>query len=534
VVRRDAILWAQQHRQEQETEEKALPLVPIGGAAMNTQGLIIDLFAGGGGASLGIEAAMGRPIDVAINHDPIALAVHAANHPHTLHIATDIWAVKPHDVAKGRPVALLWASPDCTHFSVAKGGKPRKQNIRSLAWTVVRWAHDVRPDVICLENVAEFRSWGPLDETGKPRNKEMGDTFRKWKRSLEKLGYVVDYRILRASDYGTPTSRKRLFLVARRDGLPIRWPLPTHGGMGLLPVRTAAECIDWSLPCPSIFGRKKPLADKTLWRIAQGIKRFVLSNPRPFIVKVNHGGMEARHESLDAPVSTVTATSRGHALVAPTLIQTSYGEREGQRPRYLDLHQPLGTVVAGGTKHALVAAFLAKHYSGVVGVPFDGRPLDTVTAADHHSLSVACLAKFRGTDPVQLGSGSVEEPLPTISAGGIHSAEVRAFLTAYYSGTGDAGQDVTDPTRTITTKDRLGLVTVEGVDYCITDIGMRMLEPHELLRAQFGMFAARYDLSAAKTKTDQVRLIGNSVAPEVAEAVVRANLPPLRLQEAAE
>jgi DNA (cytosine-5)-methyltransferase 1 len=498
-------------------------------------GLIIDLFAGGGGASLGIEAALGRKVDYAINHDPIALAVHKANHPHTIHLTEDIWKVKPSEVTQGRPVDLLWASPDCTHFSVAKGGKPRKQSIRSLAWVVVEWARDAKPAVICLENVAEFRSWGPLDDEGKPRKKEMGDTFRKWKRDLEQLGYVIDYRILNASHYGAPTSRKRLFLVARCDGQPIRWPAPTHGGLGLLPMRSAAECIDWSLPCPSIFGRKKPLAEKTLWRIAQGIKRFVLGSSQPFIVKVNHGGADARGESIEAPVSTVTAQRRGHALVAPVMIQMGYGEREGQDARALDLHQPLGTVVAGGRKHALVSAFLAKHYGGVVGVPLDGRPLDTITSWDHYSLSVACLAKFRGTDPSQPASGSVEEPLPTISAGGIHSAEVRAFLTAYYSGPDDKGQSLDDPARTITTKDRLALVTIEGIDYAIIDdIGMRMLEPHELLRAQFGTFAARYDMSAAKTKTAQVRLIGNSVCPEVAQALVAANVARTEIREAAE
>lgn len=502
-------------------------------------GLIIDLFAGGGGASLGIEKALGRPIDIAINHDRIALAVHKANHPRTLHLTSDIWKVKPKDVIKGRRVSLLWASPDCTHFSVAKGAQPRKQKIRFLAYSVIRWAHDVKPDVICLENVQEFRNWGPLDDEGKPIQKEKGKSYRRWLRSLEKLGYQVEVRILNAANYGAPTSRKRLFLIARRDGLPIRWPQETHGGLGLLPVRTAAECIDWGLPCPSIFGRKKDLADKTKWRIAQGIKRFVLQNPKPFIIKVNHGGLEPRHESLDAPLSTVTATQRGHALVAPTLIQTSYGEREGQRPRYLNLHEPLGTVVAGGTKHALVATFLSKYFgNGVIGVPFDGRPLDTITAVDHHALAAVCLATFRGTDPNGCASRSVEEPLPTISAGGIHAAEVRAFLTAYYGEPRDAGQSLFDPTRTIPTKDRFGLVCVEGTQYEIVDIGMRMLEPHELLAAQFGSFASSYDLSAAKTKEDKVRLIGNSVAPEVAQALIAANFPQqpqqTRIAEAAE
>jgi DNA (cytosine-5)-methyltransferase 1 len=435
------------------------------------KGLIVDLFAGGGGASLGIEAAMQRPVDIAINHDPIALAVHAANHPHTIHLTEDIWKVKPSDVTQGRSVDLLWASPDCTHFSVAKGGQPRKQNIRSLAWAVVLWAKQVKPSVICLENVAEFRSWGPLGKDGRPKRAEMGLTFHRWLCQLERLGYVVDYRILNASHYGAPTARKRLYLVARCDDQPIRWPAPTHGGLGLLPLRSAADCIDWSLPCPSIFGRKKPLAEATLKRIAQGIKRFVLG-ASPFVVPV------------------------AGELAAPTLIQTSYGEREGQRPRYLDLSQPLGTVVAGGTKHALVAAFLAKHYTGVTGVPLDGRPLDTVTTQDHHSL-------------------------------------VTAFLTAYYSSASDNGQSLSEPSRTITTKDRLALVTVEGAPYVITDIGMRMLEPHELLAAQFGAFAKTYDLSAAKTKTDKVRLIGNSVCPEVAQALVSANIArPARLEAA--
>jgi DNA (cytosine-5)-methyltransferase 1 len=594
-------------------------------------GLIVDLFAGGGGASAGIEAATGATVDIAINHSATALAVHKANHPGTRHLEADIWEVHPLKATSGRPVRLLWASPDCTQFSVAKGGKPRKQNIRSLAWAVVRWAKDVRPSVICLENVAEFRGWGPLDPEGKPIKARMGETFRRWKAQLERLGYVVDYRVLDASLYGAPTRRRRLFLVARCDGQPICWPDPTHGP-GLLPVHTAAECIDWSLPCPSIFERKRPLAEKTLWRIAQGIRRFVLESTRPFIirtdhhqshatnafdpaqplgtitsanghavvaphlVKVNHGKREARGEQLDLPLSTVTATQRGHALVtplmvqvdhgddartgerfhsacqplgvvtatgnshaviapvlatidqqgtgdrsstsadaplpttvtknrhvliAPTMVQTSYGERKGQRPRYLDLHQPLGTVVAQGQKHALVSAFLAKHFGGVVGVPFDGRPLDTITSQDHHALAAVNLVKLRG----QCNGAGVDEPMPTVTASGMHVAQVRAFLTAYYGEDGTSGQEVLEPMRTITAKHRLGLVTVEGTEYQIVDIGMRMLEPHELLRAQFGRFAASYDLSAATTKSAQVRLIGNSVCPEVAEAVVGANLP---------
>jgi DNA (cytosine-5)-methyltransferase 1 len=527
-------------------------------------GLIVDLFAGGGGASAGIEAALGRPVDVAINHDAVALAVHKANHPRTRHLDADIWEVRPTEATEGRPVALLWASPDCTHFSIAKGDVPKKQNIRSLAWAVVRWAAAVRPSVIFLENVAEFRGWGPLGADGRPDKRRMGQTFIRWRRKLERLGYVVDHRVLDASAYGAPTRRKRLFIVARCDGQPVRWPLPTHGkGPGLLTARTAAECIDWSLPCPSIFERKKPLAEKTLWRIAQGIRRFVLENPRPFIVryngglwrgqgideplttqdtsnrvglvapsivKVNHGRWEPRGEAAEEPLSTVTATQRGHALVAPTLIQTSWGEREGQRPRYLDIHQPLGTVVAGGQKHALVAAFLAKHFGGVVGHDLE-RPVGAVTAKDHHSLAAATLIRFNHDDTgVPIGT-----PMPTVTADSNHIAEVRAFLTAFYGsdGTLGKGQRLDEPARTLTAKHRLGLVTVEGTDYQIVDIGMRMLEPHELLAAQFGRFSAAYDLSAARTKSAKVRLIGNSVCPEMAEVLVRSNAPSVSTERAA-
>lgn len=531
------------------------------------RGLVVDLFAGGGGASVGIEAALGRSVDIAINHDAVALAVHEANHPQARHFRSNIWEVDPLDATRGAPVDVLWASPDCTHFSVAKGGKPRKKNIRSLAWVVVRWAGAVKPRLIFLENVGEFRTWGPLDKDGKPRKDRMGVTFRAWKRKLERLGYEVDYRICDASAYGAPTRRRRLFLVARCDGQPIRWPNPTHG-KGLLPLHTAAECIDWSIPCPSIFERKRPLAEKTLWRIAQGIRRFVLENPRPFIVKVNHG-VDAktgrREHSIDEPLTTVHAggighavvtpafvtidnksSSRGysgptdplptitvenrHALVAPTLVQTGYGEREGQDARALDIEKPLGTVVAGGQKHALIAAFLAKHFGGVVGQPVDS-PTSTITAKDHHGLAAATLVKLRGDNH----GAQMDLPLPTVTASGNHLAEVRAFLTAYHASdySGGFGADLFDPMRTVTTKDRLGLVMVDGTEYAISDIGMRMLEPHELLRAQFGRFAATYDLSAAKTKTAKVRLIGNSVCPENAEAIVRANAPHLAQSVAA-
>ncbi|WP_163869542.1 DNA cytosine methyltransferase [Myxococcus eversor] len=529
-----------------------------------SQGIIVDLFAGGGGASTGVAAAVGRDPDVALNHDPPAIRVYKANHPNTLCLAEDIWKTPPREVVKllrkhrarsGRPlkswkVWALWASPDCTHFAKARGSKPRQKNIRSLAHVVVRWARDVSPEIIFLENVEEFVGWGPLYEVGHvmpdgrvlqegdklidmPIPERKGEYFDMWRGQLELLGYRVEWRLLTASKYGAPTNRKRLFLVARRDGQPIVWPEPTHGP-GLLPMHTAAECIDWSLPVRSIFGRKKPLVKKTLWRVAQGIRKYVFENPRPFIIKVNHGGLVDRSESIDAPLSTVTATRRGHALVAPTLIQAGYGERLGQEARTLNLHAPLGTVVAQGRKHALVqtflqehhlvAPFIAKGYGGHVtpGIRADG-PLDTITTQDHHALAAVTLATFRGTAANQPGAASVEEPLGTITAGGIHVAEVRAFLTAYY-GSGSEGQRLDDPMRTITAVRRMGLVLVEGVEHQIVDIGLRMLEPHELLRAQFGKYAEGYDLSAVPSKAGKVRLIGNSVCPEAAEAVVRANL----------
>lgn len=520
-------------------------------------GLVVDLFAGGGGASVGIEAALGRPVDIAINHSPVALAVHEANHPETEHLVSNVWDVDPVEATGGRPVDLLWASPDCTHFSIARGGKPnRSKRIRSLAWVVTRWAKAVQPRVILLENVREFQTWGPLDGDGRIVPHLKGRTFKQWVGRLRNLGYQVDWRILNAADYGAPTSRRRLFLVARRDGKPIEWPTRTHGA-GRRPYRTAAECIDWAIPCPSIFERKRPLAEKTLWRIANGIRRFVLDSPAPFIVKVNHGRDPDRSAPLATPLSTVTAARRGHAVVSPFLgrvdmpranaalvhppeepLRTIHtgGGHAVVAPSLLPIDQqgagpaagtppeaPLGTTTTKN-RHALCAAFLAKHYGDAGQRPglFPEEPLATITATDHHAIAAACLAKFRGTRECQPPSASLEDPLPTVSAGGIHVAEVRAFLLKYY-GTAKHGCSLFDPADTITAKDRLGLVLVEGVAYQIVDIGMRMLEPHELLRAQFGDFAATYDLSRARTKAAQVRLIGNSVCPDVVRALVLAN-----------
>lgn len=469
----------------------------------------VDAFAGGGGASMGTKAATGKSVDIAINHDPIAIAVFQDNNPETECYRADVFSVDPVRACRGRRVRHLHASPDCRHHSRAKGGAPVSASVRALADVVVTWAQAVKPSIITLENVPEFLEWGPLDAKGRPDVERRGESFREWREKLEALGYVVEHRVLHAHHYGAPTSRKRLFLVARCDGEAIRWPEPTHGP-GKKPYRTAAECIDWSLPAPSIFERARPLADATLRRIAAGVVRFVLAERKPFIVGCGGRAAQSPARGVDQPIGTIT-TKNDRCVVAPSLVQVSYGERKGQKPRVLDLHKPLGTIVAGGQKHGLVAAllapFIAKHYGGVVGHGVK-RPLGTITAVDHHSLGAVTLA------PEQLAG---KYP---------NATKVLPFLTTYYGSEADIGQAIGAPLRTITTRDRFALVAVvvDGVTYAIVDLGLRMLEPHELLRAQFGPYAKGYRLNKALTKKDQVRLIGNSVVPQMQEAVLRANL----------
>ena len=530
--------------------------------------LVVDLFAGGGGASTGIEQAIGRHVDVAVNHDREAISLHTANHPQTRHHCSDVFEVDPLTVTDGQPVGLLWASPDCKHFSKAKGGKPVSKKIRSLAWVVIKWAKAVQPRVICLENVEEFQTWGPLAADGRPCPQRKGKTFALWVAQLRNLGYAVEWRELRACDYGAPTIRKRLFLVARRDGQPITWPSPTHAQPdakgkvppGLKPWRTAADCIDWSIPAPSIFNRARPLADATCRRIAKGIVRYVYQAAQPFVAPFP---AEAQHEPtrpstlhhpsgpslhpgqcngervwnndrrgiqgaagmagpIPEPAGSAAGTETSRAHIA-TLIQTGYGERPGQAPRVPGLDKPLGTVVSG-QKHALVSAFLAKHYTGVVGGDM-ADPTGTVTTVDHHSLVTANIVKMRGDN---VGSAAAE-PLHTISAQGTHHAIatanlVQAFLVKYY-GT-DQDPAMREPLHTVTTKDRFGLVTVRGQAYQIADIGLRMLTPRELYRAQGFPESYVIDRGAAGepiTKTAQVRMCGNSVCPPLARAIVAAN-----------
>jgi len=498
--------------------------------------LVVDNFAGGGGASEGIEQALGRSVDLAINHDATAIAVHTANHPGSEHAVADVWDIEPEQATNGMPVGLAWFSPDCRHHSKAKGGRPVSKAVRGLAWVAARWAAAVKPRVIVLENVEEFEDWGPLikDADGKTRPcpKRKGQTFNGFVRALRRHGYQVEWRTLRACDYGAPTIRKRLFLIARRDGLPIVWPKPTHADPKTPAVqrgklnawRTAAECIDWSLPCPSIFGRKKPLATATLNRIAKGVMRFVVEHQQPFIVKLNHTASyytPFRGQSLLEPLQTIT-TAPGYALVTPFI--TECANASSQRNMAAD--EPLRTQCAQvkGGHFALVSAFLAKHYTGVVGADLRA-PTPTVTTTDHNALVSACMINMKGS---QRSARDAREPLTTICASTTHAYLTAAFLAPYYgSGSGETGRDLRQPAPTVTTKDRLQLVTVmiDGEQYAIVDIGMRMLQPHELAKAQG--FPDHYQFAEIDgkplAKHKQVRLIDNSVCPPLARAIVESN-----------
>lgn len=544
--------------------------------------LIVDNFAGGGGASTGIELATGYSVDIAINHDPEAIKMHKANHPNTKHYCENVWVVDPVKACNGHPVGLAWFSPDCKHFSKAKGGKPKDKNIRGLAWVALRWAGLVRPRVIMLENVEEFKTWGPLNRRHHPIKSKQGKTFERFVQQLRDLGYEVEFRELIAADYGAPTMRKRFFMIARCDGKPIVWPEPTHGPedseevkAGLLkPYVGAYTQIDFSRPCPSIFDTSeeikekygiravRPLAKKTMDRIARGLKKFVLDNPEPFIIQCNHGG-ERRPNDIREPMPTITGkhgygivepymvqigqtgftkdrskdvrepfttivSKNEHCLISPTLIQyhseTAHGEVRGQT-----IKDPIMTV-DGSNRYGLVTSFLHKYYDGGYKGAGDSieNPLPTVTSWDHNSVVTANLIQMNN----HCDGKDIRQPLPTITAGDGHFGEVRAFLIKYY---GDAtGQDIEQPLDTVTTKDRFGLVTIEGVDYQIVDIGLRMLEPKELYGCQG--FPDDYIIDhdyTGKTypRSEQVRRCGNAVCPPIPAALVKANLPELCVTE---
>lgn len=497
----------------------------------------VDLFCGGGGASLGMSLA-GCPVDVALNHSPSAIAMHSANHPEAIHFEADVFDLAPGLVARGRAVDVLWASPQCTHHSRALGGVPRNEQSRSQADIVVKYVRELRPRglhprLICVENVPEFLTWGRLNADGRPDPADRGNLFRQWVGALEGEGYTVDWRLMKACDFGVPTRRERVYIVARRDGAPC-WPAPTHGP-GLLPYASAASCIDFELPCPSIFlspeearaqGCRRPLRPATLARIAEGVRRFVLDAQRPFLVQLTHGG---RVRSADRPMDTITTANRGElAVVQPFLISTANGERQGQSPRVRDIEQPMATTTATGSPGGLVAAFLAQHFGGGPngelsrGLDMTG-PMGSPTASGQVGPVAVFLDKLHGS--ARAGC-SVEAPLPTAAAGGGrgggHAALVAAFLMHYYTG-GGQGQDVGQPLHTATTKARSGLVTVaiEGETYALVDIGMRMLAPRELAR---GMgFPDSYKLVGTKSK--QTEGLGNAVCPEMARLVVLSNRP---------
>lgn len=574
---------------------------------MRDSEIIVDNFAGGGGASTGIEMATGRSVDIAINHDVNAIAMHTTNHPDTLHYCESVFDVNPLVATAGRPVGLAWFSPDCRHFSKAKGSKPVEKEIRGLAWIVIRWALAVRPRVMMLENVEEFKTWGPLiaaeDGGLRPDPLRTGETFEAFcgmlsggipaghpalvecceflgiaaggelaQQLVAGLGYAVDHRELRACDFGAPTIRKRFFMVMRCDGVPVTWPEPTYGdpktpavqGGKLAPWRTAAECIDWSIPAPSIFDRKKSLAENTLKRIARGIQRFVIESASPFIVKCNHTSTKTnydcfRGQPLGEPLQTVTK-SPGYAIAEPTLapfLAGNGGSEYQAKPRPLDkpahtilkesracvvapviarqfgasvghrADAPSGAITAGGGgKSQLVTANLIKHYGGNYtgpGVSLD-EPAHSVTTVDHHAVVASHLVMLRGTCR---DGRVVDAPAPGLTAGGQHVGEVKTTLAADGYDEHRAQQTLAF-LREYCGEDCDGLVTVDGITYRIVDIGMRMLQPHELYRAQGfpEWYIIDQDYTGKKYPKDkQVARCGNAVPPPFAEALVRANLP---------
>lgn len=582
--------------------------------------IIVDLFAGGGGASSGIEEATGRMVDIAINHNPVAVGLHEANHPQTIHYRADVFEVCPKKATEGRPVGLLWASPDCTYHSKARGSKPIRhanKKRRALAWVVTRWAGQARPRTIFLENVEEFVNWGPLvgtSENLRPCKRRRGKTFRKFVTTLRLMGYRVEWRELRACDYGAPTIRKRLFMIARCDGEAITWPEPTHGPGRAHPYVPVSDCIDWSIPMCSIFATPeeakawakfhklptpiRPLAAKSMARIGRGVKRFVIDNPNPFIIHLTHAGAR-RSPCVEEPLSTITTANRGeHAIVAPITVGVGgragqipersvenplqtitakadtvlvapltvprYGEREGQEPRCRSIENPASTIVPGGNGDQLVAANLVSYHSEKHGENARANAVDelipTIDCANRFGLCAAflgqnnggfydgegrllddpmptILANSRGHFPVvaahiqrDFGTSTghkIDQPVGTLTAEGGGKAALVASFLAQYNGT-STGQKIDEPMATATAQDRFGLVTVmlEGIPHIIVDIAMRMLQPKELYLAQG--FRKSYIIDRLAdgtpvTKSEQVKMVGNSVCPPMARALVAAN-----------
>lgn len=562
---------------------------PILRAWTGDDGIDVDLFAGGGGASEGMRRATGRSPDIAVNHWPEAIRMHEVNHPDCKHYIESVYKVKPREVCGGKRCRLLWASPTCSHFSRASGCKLKDRKIRGLAWSILPWIKHVRPDLIILENVIEFLTWGPLHDDhrkgckgddnrdgchkrcpyGKPIKERMGETFDEFEAKVRSYGYSFEFRRLIAWEYGAPTTRERVYIQMRADGQAASWPVPIRT---LETRRTAGkDVIDWSIPCPSIFDRKTPHVAATRRRLAKGVRKFVLETTKPFLMHLTHGDRHAPH-SIDDPLPTVTCANRGEqALAVPFMIHRGNGERPGQEPRTYDVNNPYPTVVGGGIKAQPVVAFIAKAFgerreTEVQAQGLD-QPIGAVTTQDHHQLVAASTIKFHGTS-----TGSpLQDPLHTITAGGEHHGIVAASLLRYNGQS--IGQAPDSPIGTIDCKDRYALVNActapatewndiiaakarrvykflkkEGVkgpwmdhenklvripstDLVIYDLGMRMLVARELFRAQGFSDDYIIDLIGPNgkplTKTDQIRMVGNSVSPDVAEHLIRAAISTL-------
>ena len=424
-------------------------------------GLVVDNFAGGGGASTGIELALGRHVDIAINHDPQAIAMHKANHPLTRHFTDDVFNIDPKKVCKGQPVDLCWLSPDCTHFSRAKGGVPKSKKIRGLAWIAVKWAANVKPAVIILENVQEFKTWGPLTKEGYPDKRKTGQTFHKFIATLESFGYSVDYRELTACDYGAPTSRKRFFLIARSDKKPIIWPTPTYSknGEDLPKWKSAASIIDWSIPTKSIFNREKPLCDATNRRIARGIKKFVLDNPNPFILSNNFNNTGS---DINSPLPTITTQTNHSALITPFISQIGQTGFSSDRGRLIT--QPISTIVTKN-EHLLVSPILAPYF---IDYHFKNKPssvespMKTITTVRGQYLISPVLTPMGWIDPQGKRMADIQKPLGTVTAGGNKFAITSATLiqTGYGEAKGQAPRvpGLDKPIGTIVSTCKHGLV----------------------------------------------------------------------------
>lgn len=461
--------------------------------------IIVDNFAGGGGASTGIELACGRPVTIAINHDPDAILLHRTNHPYTEHLQASVWDVDPVEVCKGRPVGLAWFSPDCKHFSKAKGAALVDRNIRGLAWIVLRWAALVRPRVIMLENVEEFQTWGPVRK-GKPVKSKAGHTFREWKQQLSALGYKIEHRELVAADYGAPTTRKRFVLVARCDGKPIVWPLQTHAPIDskrvkagkLLPWRSAAEIIDWTVPGYSIFATRqeiwerygvkavRPLADNTMRRVIRGVDKFTIRSGRPFIVPTGYGerqGQQPRIHDLERPLSTVVSTVKQN-LCQPVIAPFTFSNTGGSVGA--DAGNPVHTIrTAGG--QILSAANLIQYHTekdGEIARTADlQKPIPTIDAANRHGLVTAQLVEYYGNGQ----SVGVSEPLHTVTSHD-RDALALAHIQKFYGGV--VGSECTDPLPTVTAIDHNALCAAHVVKFKGRELGTSPAEPLPTITAQ--------------------------------------------------